>query len=122
MTPKAAIMYAVETLLLRSLSKLRYLHCCSKYNNFPITMPAYDHAVITRSLLYDCQLQGENVFLHESLATCPSQDKVNRKLYSQPIWHLFIKYKRPFLRSYILTDLESRFLYTFYTSFILTRL
>ena len=33
------------------------------------------------SLLCDCQLQGENEFLHAFLASCPSADKVDRNMY-----------------------------------------
>ena len=80
MTPKAAIFDAGDTLLLSNLDKPWYLHC-NEHNNVPIPIPAYDYIVINRSLLSDCQLQEGTEFLHESLASCSSADKVDRNMY-----------------------------------------
>ena len=62
-----------------NLDKPWYLHC-NTCNNVPIPILAYDYTVIDRSLLCNCQLQGGNEFLHESLASCPSADKVDKNL------------------------------------------
>ena len=67
-------------LLLSNLNKPWYLHC-NEHNNVPIPIPAYDHTVINGSLLCYCQLQGVNEFLHRSLASCISADKVERNMY-----------------------------------------
>ena len=37
-------------------------------------MPAYGYTVINRCSLCNCQLQGGNEVLHESLVPCPSAD------------------------------------------------
>ena len=80
MTPKSVILNAEETLLLNNLVKPWYLHC-NEHNNEPISIPANDYTVNNRSFLCDCQLQGENEFLHEFSASCPSADKVDGSLY-----------------------------------------
>ena len=65
MTPKAAIHDAGETLMLSNLNK-PYSHC-NEHNNVPTPLPVFHESVINRSLLCDCQLQGGNEFVHESL-------------------------------------------------------
>ena len=80
MTPKAALLDAGDTFLLCHLDKSCYL-LCNEHNNVPIPVSAYTYTVINRSLSCDCQLQGGNEFLHESLASCPTAGKVDRKVY-----------------------------------------
>ena len=80
MTPNAAILDALDTLLLSNLDMPWYLHC-NVNNNVPIPILAYNYTVINRLLLCDCQLQGGNQFLHESLASCPLTDKADRNMY-----------------------------------------
>ena len=80
MVQKAAIFDAGETLLLGNVSKPWYLHC-KDLNCVLIPIPLYAYTVIKKSLLYDSQLQGGNEFLCESLASCPSLDKVDRTMY-----------------------------------------
>ena len=80
MTPKAAILDAGDTLLLSNLDIPWYLHC-TEHNNVPVLIPTYDYTVIKRPLLCNCQLQGGNEFLHETLAFCHSTDKVDRNMF-----------------------------------------
>ena len=80
MNLKAAILGVGDTLLLSNLDKPWYLHC-NEHNIVPIPIPADDYPVTNRLLLCDCQLQGGNEFLHESLASCPCSDKVDRNIY-----------------------------------------
>ena len=47
----------------------------------PRPIHAYDSTVINKSLLCKCQLQGEQEFLHETLASCCSACKVDQKMY-----------------------------------------
>ena len=83
MTHKAAKLDAGDTLLLSNLDKSWFLHF-NEYNNVPIPIPAYYYIVKNRSLSCNCELQGGH-FLHESLASYPSTEKVSRKyvLYNQ---------------------------------------
>ena len=76
MTPRAAILDDGDIILLSNLHKPWYLHC-NECNNIPIPMQLYNYTVLIRSLLCSCQLQGENKFSHESLASCPPTDKVD---------------------------------------------
>ena len=55
--PKAAVLDAGETLLLRKLNKVCYLQC-TEHNNTPMPKSADDYTVISGSLMCDCQLQG----------------------------------------------------------------
>ena len=59
----------------------------------PIPIPAYDYTVFNRSLLCDCQLQRGNEFLNESLASCPSRDKMAKNLYFASNMFLPTNYK-----------------------------
>ena len=77
--PKAVILDVGDTLLLSSLNKLWYLHC-NEHNNVPISTSAYDYTVMNRSLLCNYQLQGGIEFLHKSLGSSPSTNKVDRNM------------------------------------------
>ena len=78
MTPKADFLNSGDILLLSILDNQWFIHC-NEHNNVP--MQVYDCSIINRSLICSCQLQGGNEFLHESLASCPSSDKVDRNMY-----------------------------------------
>ena len=79
MTPKPHILDAGDTLLLCNIDKLWYIHC-DEHNNITIPLPPYDCTVIKRFLICDSH-QGGNEFLHDSLASCPSADRVDRNVY-----------------------------------------
>ena len=80
MTSKAAILDAGDTLLLSNMDKPWYLYC-SEHSNVPIPIPACVYTVINRSLLFNCQLQEGNEYLHESLVSSSSTDKVDSNMY-----------------------------------------
>ena len=58
----------------------------------PAPIPVYDYTVLITSLLFKYQLQRGNKSLHESLASCPSADNVDRNMYftinMAPEYHL----------------------------------
>ena len=53
----------------------------SDHHNVPTPIPACGYAVINRSLLCNCQLQRENEFLYDSLASCLLADEVGRHMH-----------------------------------------
>ena len=50
-------------------------------NNVAMPITLYDYTFISKSIQCNCQLQGENEFLHESLASCLQEDKVDKNIY-----------------------------------------
>ena len=43
---------------------------CNNNNDIPIKIPSHPYVLVNRSVLYNCEIEAENNFLLESLATC----------------------------------------------------
>ena len=43
---------------------------CLHNNNFPINIPGHPYVLMNRSILSNCNIEGESNFLLESLAAC----------------------------------------------------
>ena len=47
---------------------------CSINNDVPIKIPSHPYVLVNRSMLCNCGIEAENIFLLESLATCHDAD------------------------------------------------
>ena len=50
---------------------------CNINNDIPARIPSHPYILVNRSVLCNCSIEGDNHYLHESLATC---DNANSKL------------------------------------------
>ena len=65
---------------------------CAHNNNIPINIPSHHYVLQNRSTLCNCDLEAENNFLLESLATCQnSKNEADLTMYCM-VYLAFVNY------------------------------
>ena len=55
---------------------------CSHNNNIPVNIPGHPYILINQSILCNCDIEAESIFLLESLAACKGPDaKTDLEMY-----------------------------------------
>ena len=54
---------------------------CTYNNNIPVSIPSHPYILLNRNVLCKCNIEAENNFLLESLASCDEHDKPDLEMY-----------------------------------------
>ena len=54
---------------------------CTHNNNIPVKIPSHPYVLLDRNILCNCDIEAENIFLLESLASCGEHEKPDLEMY-----------------------------------------
>ena len=55
---------------------------CTMHNNIPIEIPSHPYVILNRTVLCNCIIEAEHIFLLESIAACdPASTNVDLEMY-----------------------------------------